>query len=230
MNIIFISILLYCTIISAQTNPIQPLTIEIEELPTETVEVKVATPTVLMIDDFEDGEFIQFRKWWSFGKVIISAKENEETEPFLNKTSMNISASTYNWYAGGIGTYLNENAEYFDTIKLVIYSPKLNSGSLRIELYDDDNNNHIVDIDKDTSKPSKDDLFIYDLNLTFKGWKVISIPLIDFVDYNTDIGDNIWNPNKLYGSSGLTQMQILILSSKYNAETIEFKIDTIKFN
>ena len=215
---------------NAQTNPIQPLTVEIEELPTQPVKEEPVIPTVLMIDDFEDGEFNTFREWWSFGKVMISSAPNEEKDTFLNEKSMRVIASSSNWYAGGIGTYLNENAEYFDTLKMVVYSPKLNSGSMRIELYDDDNNNNVVDIDKDTSKPSKDDLFIYDLNLTFEGWKVIKIPLSDFIDYNSEVGDNIWNPNQLYGSAGLVQMQIIVMSSKFESESIEFKIDTIKLN
>ena len=124
---------------------------------------------------------------------------------------MIINGSSYNWYAGGIGTYLNEDAQHFTTLKVVVYSPKLNSGAIRIELYDD-NNNNVVDIDSDKQKPSND-LLIYDLNLIWKGWKVVSIPLIDFVDFNPDAGDNIWNPNQLYGSSGLIQMQLVVLSS-----------------
>jgi hypothetical protein len=54
--------------------------------------------------------------------------------------------------------------------------------------------------------------------------------MIDFIDFNPEVGDNTWNPNQTYGSSGLTQIQLIILSSKYNSESIEFKIDTIKFN
>ena len=64
----------------------------------------------------------------------------------------------------------------------------------------------------------------------WKGWKVVSIPIEDFVDFNNDVGDNIWNPNQLYGSAGLIQMQLVILSSKLKSELIEFEIDTIKFN
>jgi hypothetical protein len=34
----------------------------------------------------------------------------------------------------------------------------------------------------------------------------------------------------LYGSAGLIQLQLVILSSKLKSELIEFEIDTIKFN
>ncbi|MBL6722623.1 MAG: hypothetical protein ISQ13_01290 [Candidatus Margulisbacteria bacterium] len=209
----------------------QSFTVEIEELPTTNLnQTTTKKPSVLMVDDFEDNDLVTFREWWSFGKVMINTKKVTEEKPYLGETSMIINGSSYNWYAGGIGTYLNEDAQHFTTLKLVIYSPKLNAGAIRIELYDDDNNNNVVDIDSDKQMPSKDDLLIYDLNLIWKGWKVVSIPLIDFVDFNPEIGDNIWNPNQLYGSGGLIQMQLVVLSSKYKSETIEFEIDTIKFN
>ena len=143
---------------------------------------------------------------------------------------MSVSGASNNWYAGGIGTYIGEAAHYFQTLKIVIYSPKINSGLIRIELYDDDNNNTIVDIDSDTNLPSKDDMFIYDLNLSWEGWKVVEIPINEFVDFNDTVGDNMWNPNTLYGSGGLLQIQLIILSSKFKSETISFNIDTIKFN
>ena len=209
----------------------ESLTVEIEELPTKDIETPVQSkPTVLMIDDYEDGDLIKFREWWTFDKVLVKTKEIEEKEIFLGKKSILINGSSNNWYAGGIGVYLDEDAHYFETLKLVIYSPKLNSGSIRIELYDDDNNNKIVDIDEEKQIPSNDDLFIYDLNLIWQGWKVVSIPLSEFVDFNPDVGDNTWNPNQLYGSAGLIQMQLVVLSSKLKSETIEFEIDTIKFN
>ena len=212
----------------------QPMLVEIEELPEDEPKQKVIIekpPSTLMIDNFEDGDITTFREWWSFDKVMIKTIENEPSNThYIEKTSLEVNGSSNNWYAGGFGTYLNENASYFDTIKLVIYSPKINSGALRIELYDDDNNNKIIDIDSRTGLPAKDDLFIYDLNLIWEGWQVVSIPLSEFIDFNNEVGDNIWNPNQDYGSSGLTQMQIVVLSSKFKSETISFYIDTIKFN
>ena len=210
----------------------QPLTVEIEELPSVNEKTKPAPkPTVLMIDDFEDADLKKFREWWAFDKVVIKSETIEDkTKHYLGNVSLQINGSSNNWYAGGIGVYLNEDAHFFQTLKLVIFSPKRNSGSIRIELYDDDNNNNIVDIDEENQIPSKDDLLIYDLNLIWEGWKVVTIPLEDFVDFNQSVGDNIWNPNQLYGSAGLVQMQLVILSSKEKSELIEFEIDTIKFN
>lgn len=222
---------LFCMLISMQIFS-QPLTVEIEEIPSENENSPpVSVPTVLMVDDFEDGDFKKFREWWSFDKVVIKPK-NIENKPksYIGNVSLQINGSSNNWYAGGIGVYLNKDAHFFKTLKLVIFSPKRNSGSIRIELYDDDNNNNIVDIDEEKQIPSKDDLFIYDLNLVWEGWKVVSIPLEDFIDFNQDVGDNIWNPNQLYGSAGLIQLQLVILSSKLKSELIEFEIDTIKFN
>lgn len=209
----------------------QPVTVEIESLPLGKPKEPLSKPITLMIDNFEDGDHTRFRNWWSFDKVVMGIAKNEDSKTlYIEDTSLEVNGSSNNWYAGGIGTYLNEDAQHFSVLKLVIYSPKINSGALRIELYDDDNNNKIVDIDEEKSIPSKDDLFIYDLNLMWEGWKVVSIPLSDFVDFNPEVGDNTWNPNQRYGSSGLTQIQIVILSSKLKSETIQFKIDTIKLN
>jgi len=211
----------------------QPLTVEIEELPTSSLTKKEPKkiPTTLMIDNFEDGDLKKFREWWVFDKVIIKTVDNEPSDThYIENTSLEINGSSSNWYAGGLGAYLNEETSYFSTLKLVIFSPKINSGTIRIELYDDDNNNKIVDINEETGLPSKDDLFIYDLNLVWEGWQVVSIPISEFVDFNSEVGDNIWNPSQEYGSSGLTQIQIVVLSSKFKSETISFKIDTIKFN
>jgi hypothetical protein len=207
-----------------------PLTVQIEALPTEPVTIEPLKPVVLMVDDFEDGEFKQFREWWAFGKVIFESSPVQSTDSFLGKKTMKVNASSNNWYAGGFGVYIGADAEPFSVLKLVLYSPKINSGSLRVELYDDDNNNAVVDINEESGLPSKDDVFIYDVNLVWEGWKVVKIQLKDFVDYNPNVGDNVWNPNQVYGSSGLIQMQVIVLSSKNKSETIEFEIDTIKFN
>ena len=193
-------LIIACMFLSVQIFS-QSLTVEIEELPTSNKkQQKIKKPTVLMIDDFEDADLTKFREWWTFDKVMIKSKNIEEKKKsYLGNVSLQISGSSNNWYAGGLGVYLNKDAHFFKTLKLVIFSPKINSGSIRIELYDDDNNNKVVDIDKEKQIPSKDDLFIYDLNLVWKGWKVVSIPIEDFVDFNNDVGDNIWNPNQLYG-------------------------------
>ena len=90
--------------------------------------------------------------------------------------------------------------------------------------------NAVVDINEDTGMPSKDDVFIYDLSINWEGWRVINIPVSDFVDSNPSVGDNKWNPSQLFGSAGLIQMQIIVMSSKYDSESISFLIDTIKFN
>ena len=105
----------------------QPVTVEIEALPEEpTSTLEVNQPSILMIDNFEDGDLVKFREWWSFGKVVITPVQNEKSDThYIEKTSLEVNASSNNWYAGGFGTYLNENASYFSVLKLVIYAPKL---------------------------------------------------------------------------------------------------------
>lgn len=212
----------------------QPVTVEIDALPLQKVPTNppvVTAPKALLIDGFEDGDFTKFREWWTFDKVVPTIVQNQPSKThYIESYSMQIAGSSNNWYAGGVGTYLNEDAQHFTVLKLVIFAPKQNAGAIRIELYDDDNNNATVDIDPDTGLPAYDDVFIYDLNIMWEGWKVVTIPLSDFVDFNATVGDNVWNPSKDYGSSGLVQMQLVVLSSKFKSETIDFLIDTIKLN
>ena len=221
---------LFCYLLTTMVLYAAPLTVQIEALPTQPVKNEPPKPVVFMIDDFEDGEFKKFREWWAFGKVLFESSSIQSKKSFLGKVSMKVNGASNNWYAGGFGTYVGADVQPFSKLKVVLYSPKVNSGSLRVELYDDDNNNAVVDIDDSTGMPSKDDIFIYDINLVWEGWKVVTIELSDFVDYNPEVGDNIWNPNQVYGSIGLIQMQVIVLSSKNKAETIAFEIDTIKFN
>ena len=177
-----------------------------------------------------DKNLTDYRNWWHFGTIIINTKNVTEKKKYLGSTAMAVSATSQNWYAGGFGVYIDEDVEYFGSLKLVIHSSKTDGGRLRIELYDDDNNNQVVDINKQTKQPDKDDVFIYDIALNWKGWKVITIPIKNFSDNNPESGDNIWNPSQLFGSAGLIQMQFIVMSGKNKSEIITFDIDTIKFN
>ena len=73
-----------CIIIGMQLFA-QPLTVEIEELATQNqIQAIKKTPTVLMVDDFEDSDLIKFREWWTFDKVLIKTKPIEEKNHFLD--------------------------------------------------------------------------------------------------------------------------------------------------
>ena len=69
-------------LLSSITVIAQPLTIEIEELPT--INEKVL-PNVLMIDDFEDKNLTDYRNWWHFGTIIINTKNVTEKKNILGQ-------------------------------------------------------------------------------------------------------------------------------------------------
>ena len=99
---------------------------------------------------------------------------------------------------------------------------------MRIELYDDDNNNWVVEVHpEDPSVAEFDDRFIYTHKVVWLGWKVLIIPFSYFVDDNPDRGDNIFNPVQSGTSGGLLQTQLILLAT--NKEVIpDIRIDMFK--
>ena len=153
----------------------------IEELPKKKPKKQVI-PSVVMIDDFEDGKFNENPVWWQFGNLTTKVVNNKDKEKFLGQISTTFNGKASNWYAGGFGTYTAKDLRFLTNIKIVIYSPHINAGMIKLEFYDDDNNNQVVDIDDDTKRPSKDDIFTTTFILDWKGWKVVNIPISRFVD------------------------------------------------
>ena len=79
---IFLFLLVFTSIIFSQ-----PVTVEIEELATANLKMKqnkVKRPTILMLDDYEDGDALKFREWWVFDKVVIKTVNNENNEKLFN--------------------------------------------------------------------------------------------------------------------------------------------------
>ena len=122
------------------------------------------------------------------------------------------------WYAGGCGTYFaaeSQNLAKYGYFQIDIYGNGPGSGTLKIELFDDDNGNW--QIEQDPAKgylPLYDDKYVYDINVDWVGWKKISIPLEDFVDDNPGVGDDVWNPEQSGASGGLLQLQFICLAGK----------------
>lgn len=186
------------------------------------------------IDDFEDGNYTKNPEWWKFDRLFMSVVKNSPEEklkyPFLGNFSLLLEGSTTNWYIGGCGLYIGKDATSYDALQLVVYGNGPNSGLLKIELYDDDNGNWDVDVDKAKNghNPTADDKFTYTLDVNWAGWKVVTIPFYDFEDENPGIGDDKWNPDQKNGSGGLLQMQMIALSAGKPVGKIDVKIDSIK--
>ncbi len=185
---------------------------------------------VFVVDDFEDGESRQNPEWWSFGTLKSSAFKNDNRLlKGLEDYSLRLEGDPKEWYIGGIGTYLGIDAKLYNAMKLVIYGQGPNSGSIIIELYDDDNSNWIIEKHPNYDSQTKfDDVFRYNLKVNWVGWRVVMIPLEHFKDANPKIGDDLWNAYQETTSGGLIQMQLIIMAGSKNTKP-DLKIDNIKF-
>ena len=191
----------------------------------------------LLIDDFESNSLSSPRQWWTFDlQTAAPVSNNGLTAGDLSvlgevgKYSLALSGQAKNWYAGGAGTYLakeNQDLSVFDSVQIDIYGYGPGSGTLKIELLDDDNKNWQAEQDPNKSYvPVYDDKYVYDLNVDWVGWNRLTIPLADFVDENSGVGDNIWNINQAAGSGGLLQLQFICLGAKGDAN-IKYNIDNV---
>lgn len=193
-------------------------------------------PGTLLIDNFESGNLVN-PEWWKFDNVALTVVDNSAYQvgdeialKEIAKYSLNIKGKAANWYAGGCGTYLAKpKTDYsqFGVLQLDIYGNGPGSGTLQIELYDDDNANWQVEQDpKKNYVPIYDDKFQYQVTVNWKGWKRVAIPFADFEDVNPGVGDDIWNPDQKGGSGGLLQIQLIALGPKKTGD-INYNLDNI---
>lgn len=189
---------------------------------------------VLVIDDFESGSIISPGEWWTFDIQTARAVSNDDLtrgeDLDVGDYSLLLKGQAKNWYAGGFGAYIakeKQDLSKYSYMQIDIYGNGPGSGTLKIELLDDDNNNWQVE--QDPSKgyvPIHDDKYVYDIRVDWVGWKREVIDLEDFVDDNPGVGDDIWNPGQRGGSGGLLQIQFICLGSKGEA-TINYNLDNI---
>lgn len=190
-----------------------------------------------LIDDFESGNIKSPREWWTFDITEAKAVSNDnckggdpEVEKAAMKYSLLLKGKAKSWYAGGVGTYLakeNQDLSKYNYFVVDIYGNGPGSGTLKIELADDDNGNW--QYEQDPAKnyaPMYDDKFVNEIRVDWSGWKRVELALADFVDDNPGVGDDIWNPQQTNGSAGLLQVQFICVGNKDNAD-INFNIDNV---
>jgi len=196
-----------------------------------------ASGAVYMIDDFESGSLRSPREWWVFDiETAIPELNNsltagdEDVIKKVGKYSFKLKGKANNWYCGGAGTYIakeNTNLSKYNTFNIDVYGNGPGSGTLKLELFDDDNNNWQAE--QDPSKnyaPIYDDKYITDVMVDWSGWRRISIPFDDFIDDNPGVGDDVWNPGQNSGSGGLLQLQFICIAPKPDGE-INFNVDNV---
>ncbi|MFC1767732.1 hypothetical protein ACFLZ2_04180 [Candidatus Margulisiibacteriota bacterium] len=186
-----------------------------------------------MIDDFEDGNYTSNPEWWKFDNVnpnVVSNDDYQKGDPIsleqIKKYSLNITGNASDWFAGGMGTYIARRGidlSKYNTFMMDVYGNGAGSGTLKIEINDDDNGNWQIEQDPNANFANiYDDKFSYSLIIDWSGWKRVKIPVSDFIDENPGVGDDIWDPEQIGGSGGMVQLQLVCIGSK--------KIGVLKFN
>ena len=194
--------------------------------PTEAAAPVALAEQVFMIDDFESGSLKSPRDWWTFDIKKAAIAENKALtggESWdVGKYSLALNGPAKNWYVGGCGTYIAKEAQdlsKYNTFSLDVFGRGAGSGTIKVELYDDDNNNWQIEQDQAKAyAPIYDDKWVYEVKVDWDGWKRVAIPIADFVDDNPNVGDDIWNPQQLNGSGGLLQLQFVCLATTDKGE------------
>ena len=70
---------------------------------------------------------------------------------------------------------MDVDPKLYRSLELDVYGNGEESGKLKVELYDNDSGKTEIEVDKNW-KPVRDDLFTYEVNIDWKGWKHVSIP------------------------------------------------------
>ncbi|OGC07320.1 hypothetical protein A2230_08810 [candidate division WOR-1 bacterium RIFOXYA2_FULL_36_21] len=181
-----------------------------------------------LIDGFADGNYNEGPEWFVFDNIIPTVVSNSmlpQNNIEVGEYSLNIVGTAKNWYVGGMGTVLGIDATKYNSLEMNVYGNGEGSGLLKIELYDDDNGNDEIEVDK-AWKPTEDDLWSYELTIDWKGWKHVSMPFTEFA--NTGRGNGIFDPNLTGGSSGLNKMQLIVVANQEDG-AVDFNIDSLEF-
>lgn len=186
-----------------------------------------------LVDNFEGGKFPDGSKWWRFGDLRADLVTNPTREArdriaqSCGQYALNLSGETANWYVGGIGTNLGVDASKFSRFQIDISGVEEWSGKLKIELFDDDNFNYSIEQDPQKNyAPVYDDKWVAEVNIQGRGFTRISVPFSAFRDVNPGVGDDTWNPDKVNGSGGLLQMQLVAITDEQQGK-MGFNIDNL---
>lgn len=204
--------------------------------PTRSISIK---PGELLLEDFEDGNFVANPEWWVFDQIKPAVVDNgsykqgdAQVISELGRYSLLIQGSSKgDWYAGGMGSYIakeRQDLSGYNAFQIDVYGNGPGSGTIKVELIDDDNGNWQVEQDPAQSYiPIKDDRFVSEIRIDWKGWKRINIPFTDFIDDNPKMGDDKWNPKQIGASGGLLQFQLVCIAGSRTG-TLKFNIANLK--
>lgn len=186
----------------------------------------------LLIDDFEDGNLSSSPFWWVFDQVSPEVTSDPLLQRDSSKYALLIKGESKSaWYAGGLGCYLakqGQDLSNYRNLQLDIYGYGPGQGTLKIELFDDDNGNW--DLEQNTLEAYAalyDDHYVHELLVDWVGWKRVVIPFANFQDINPGVGDDVWNPAQAGATGGLLQIQFICISSR-KVGTLQFAVDNLR--
>lgn len=197
----------------------------------------VLAEKVFLIDDFESGSIKSPREWWTFDLAKAEAVSNKNLKGGDEKVALEagnysllMSGPAKNWYAGGVGTYLAKEGQdlgKYSNFQMDVYGSGPGSGTLKVEIVDDDANSWSVEQDPAHNYvPIKDDLWGYEVRVDWDGWKRVTIPFSDFTLENPGKGDGVFNSQVSAKSHGLLQMQIVATASTADG-AVNVNIDNV---
>jgi hypothetical protein len=188
-----------------------------------------------MIENFEDGNFTSNPEWWKFDNISASVADNSQYQAgdpavaaAVGRYSLNITGNSSDWYAGGMGTYLakkNNNLGRYNAVQMDVFGNGPGSGTIKIELVDDDKGNWQVEQDS-RGVPLYDDKFVYNTTVDWRGWKRIVIPFSDFALDNPGKGDGVLTAAQENGKGGLLQMQLIFIAPQ-KVGSLNYNLDNI---
>ncbi|MBU0687718.1 MAG: hypothetical protein KKB81_07765 [Candidatus Margulisbacteria bacterium] len=186
-----------------------------------------------LIDNFEDGDMDASPEWFIFDNAIIKVEKNAgktagdaTVVETIGSYSIGVKGSTTKWYVGGMGTMIGLDATKYKSIEMDVYGNGEGSGKIKIEGYDDDNGNNEIEVSSDWV-PKYDDLWMYEIDVNWTGWKHISIAFPSMTISNPGKGDGSFNPNLAGGSGGLIKMQLIFVAVEEEGD-INFSIDNLE--
>lgn len=186
-----------------------------------------------LIDNFEDGDIEAAPEWFTFDNAKIKVEKNVSKKDGdqsvcanIGSSSLGIKGSTTKWYVGGMGTMVGLDATKYNSIELDVYGNGEGSGKIKVEAYDDDNANNEIEVTSNWV-PKYDDLYLYEIDVNWTGWKHISIPFSAMTLSNPGRGNGKFDPTLAGGSGGLVKMQLIFVANAEEGD-INFSIDNIE--
>jgi len=184
-----------------------------------------------LIDNFEDGVFNKDPEWFVFDNLVPTIEKNNtlsggdpQVLAGLGEYSLKLSGAATNWYVGGMGLVMGIDASGYGSFEMDVYGYGEGSGKLKVELYDDDNGNSDIEVDKNW-KPTSDDLFVHEIDVNWSGWKHLSVPFSQFkIEGN---GNKVFDPNLKNGSGGLVKIQLITVAPAQTG-AIKFNVDNLE--